>query len=84
MKKDRDCGMQYMGAMPMMPMMPIPNQMPCQMNYQMPNQMNYQMPNYQTNNNELINQITNLEKRVSSLENMMNNNPYNNSNYQMM
>ena len=84
MKKDRDCGMQYMGAMPMMPMMPIPNQMPCQMNYQMPNQMNYQMRNYQTNNNELINQITNLEKRVSALENMMNNNPYNNSNYQMM
>ena len=29
MKKDRDCGMQYMGAMPMMP---IPNQMPYQMN----------------------------------------------------
>ena len=84
MKKDRDCGMQYMGTMPMMPMMPIPNQMPCQMNYQMPNQMNYQMPNYQTNNNELINQITNLEKRVSASENMMNNNPYNNSNYQMM
>ena len=42
MKKDRDCGLQYMGSMPMMPMMPIPNQMP---NYQMPN---YQMPNYQT------------------------------------
>ena len=80
MKKDRDCGMQYMGAMPMMPMMPIPNQMP---NYQMPN---YQVPNYQTSNqtNELINQIINLEKRVSTLENLVNNTPYNNSNYQMM
>ncbi len=80
MKKERDCGMQYMGAMPMMPMMPIPNQMP---NYQMPN---YQVPNYQTSNqtNELINQIINLEKRVSTLENLVNNTPYNNSNYQMM
>lgn len=75
MKKERDCGMQYMGAMPMMPMMPIPNQMP-----------NYQMPNYQTSNqtNDLINQIINLEKRVSTLENLVNNTPYNNSNYQMM
>ena len=64
----------------MMPMMPIPNQMP---NYQMPN---YQVPNYQTSNqtNELINQIINLEKRVSTLENLVNNTPYNNSNYQMM
>ncbi len=80
MKKDRDCGMQYMGAMPMMPMMPIPNQMP---NYQM---SNYQMPNYQMNNqsNDIINQLNNLEKRISVLENMMNNNNYNNSNYQMM
>lgn len=80
MKKDRDCGMQYMGAMPMMPMMPIPNQMS---NYQMPNyQMsNYQMPNQ---NNDIINQLNNLEKRISVLENMMNNNNYNNTNYQMM
>lgn len=79
MKKDRDCGMQYMGSMPMMPMMPIPNQMP---NYQMPN---YQMPNYQTptQHNDILAQLNNLEKRVSVLENMMNNN-YNNSNYQMM
>ena len=75
MKKDRDCGMQYMGAMPMMPMMPIPNQMP---NYQMPN---YQMPNQ---NNDIVNQLNNLEKRISVLENMMNNNNYNNTNYQMM
>lgn len=77
MKKDRDCGMQYMGAMPMMP---IPNQMP---NYQMPNyQMsNYQMPNQ---NNDIVNQLNNLEKRISVLENMMNNNNYNNTNYQMM
>lgn len=75
MKKDRDCGMQYMGAMPMMPMMPIPNQMS---NYQMPN---YQMPNQ---NNDIINQLNNLEKRISVLENMMNNNNYNNTNYQMM
>ena len=80
MKKDRDCGMQYMGAMPMMPMMPIPNQMS---NYQMPNyQMsNYQMPNQ---NNDIVNQLNNLEKRISVLENMMNNNNYNNTNYQMM
>ena len=76
MKKDRECGMQYIGSMPMMP---IPNQMP---NYQMPN---YQMPNYQTptQHNDILAQLNNLEKRVSVLENMMNNN-YNNSNYQMM
>ena len=78
MKKDRDCGMQYMGAMPMMPMMPIPNQMP----YQMPYQSNQQTPNYQ--NNDFISQINNLEKRISALEAIVNNNPYNNSNYQMM
>lgn len=78
MKKDRDCGMQYMGAMPMMPMMPIPNQMP----YQMPYQSNQQTPNYQ--NNDFISKINNLEKRISALEAIVNNNPYNNSNYQMM
>ena len=79
MKKDRDCGMKYMGAMPMMPMMPIPNQMPYQMNNQ------YPMNNQNTNlNNDFITQLSNLEKRVSALEAMVNNNPYNNSNYQMM
>ncbi len=80
MKKDRDCGMQYMGAMPMMPMMPIPNQMPYQMN-------NYPMNNQMSNqniNNDFITQLSNLEKRVSALEAVINNNPYNNSNYQMM
>lgn len=80
MKKDRDCGMQYMGAMPMMPMMPIPNQMPYQMN-------NYPMNNQMSNqniNNDFITQLSNLEKRVSALEAVVNNNPYNNSNYQMM
>ena len=77
MKKDRDCGMQYMGAMPMMP---IPNQMPYQMN-------NYPMNNQMSNqniNNDFITQLSNLEKRVSALEVTVNNNPYNNSNYQMM
>ena len=80
MKKDRDCGMQYMGAMPMMPMMPIPNQMPYQMN-------NYPMNNQMSNqniNNDFITQLSNIEKRVSALEAVVNNNPYNNSNYQMM
>ena len=80
MKKDRDCGMQYMGAMPMMPMMPIPNQMPYQMN-------NYPMNNQMSNqniNNDFITQLSNLEKRISALEAVVNNNPYNNSNYQMM
>ena len=80
MKKDRDCGMQYMGAMPMMPMMPIPNQMPYQMN-------NYPMNNQMSNqniNNDFVTQLSNLEKRVSALEAVVNNNPYNNSNYQMM
>ena len=74
MKKDRNCGMQYMGGMPMMPMpnYPVPN-------YQKPN---YQMPTYQ--DNEIINQLNNLEKRVAVLENMMNTTHYNNSNYQMM
>lgn len=82
MKKDRDCGMQYMGAMPMMP---IPNQMPYQMNnypmntYSMNNQMNNQNVS-----NDFIKQLSNLEKRVSALEAIVNNNPYNNSNYQMM
>ena len=77
MKKDRDCGMQYMRAMPMMPMMPIPNQMPYQMN-------NYPMNNNQNVNNDFVTQLSNLEKRLSALEAVVNNNPYNNSNYQMM
>ena len=78
MKKDRDCGMQY-SMYGQMPMMPIPNQMP----YQMPYQMNQQQTsNYQ--NNDFNNQLSNLEKRVSALEAIVNNNPYNNSNYQMM
>ena len=80
MKKDRDCGMQYMGAMPMMPMMPISNQMPYQMN-------NYPMNNQMSNqniNNDFITQLSNLEKRISALEAVVNNNPYNNYNYQMM
>ena len=83
MKKDRDCGMQYMGAMPMMPMMPIPNQMPYQMNNYPMNYSNNQMSN-QNVNNDFITQLSNLEKRVSALEAVVNNNPYNNSNYQMM
>ena len=80
MKKDRDCGMQYSmySQMPMMPMMPIPNQMPYQ---QIPYQ---QIPN-QNMNQDWMSQITNLEKRVTALENLVNaNNHYNNSNYQMM
>ena len=83
MKKDRDCGMQYMGAMPMMPMMPIPNQTPYQMNNYPMNYSNNQMSN-QNVNNDFITQLSNLEKRVSVLEAAVNNNPYNNSNYQMM
>ncbi len=83
MKKNRDCGMQYMGAMPMMPMMPIPNQMPYQMNNYPMNYSNNQMSN-QNVNNDFITQLSNLEKRVSALEAVVNNNPYNNSNYQMM
>ena len=75
--------MQYMGAMPMMPMMPIPNQMPYQMNNYPMNYSNNQMSN-QNVNNDFITQLSNLEKRVSALEAVVNNNPYNNSNYQMM
>lgn len=75
MKKDRDCGMQY-SMYGQMPMMPMP--------YQMPYQMNQQTPNYQNVNNDFVAQLNNLEKRVSALETIVNNNPYNNSNYQMM
>ncbi len=92
MKKDRNCNAQYpvynmgmMGGMPMAPIMPIPNQMPYQ-----PNQMFYPtQTNYQTDNEQqAINftaQLNNLEKRVSTLEGIINsNNSYNTSNYQMM
>ncbi len=91
MKKDRNCNGQYpvynmgmMGGMPVAPIMPIPNQMPYQ-----PNQMYYPTTNYQTDNDQqnsnVIAQLNNLEKRVSTLEGIINsNNSYNTSNYQMM
>ena len=76
MKKDRNCGMPYptYNMQGQMPMMPIPYQMPCQMPYQS-----------NDNQNDMITQLNNLEKRISVLENILNsNNHYNNTNYQMM
>ncbi len=82
MKKDRNCGgnmpIYNMGQFPVMPLMPIPNTP-----YQ---NMNYQNMNYQTDNqSDIMTRISNLEKRVNTLEGIINsNNSYNTSNYQMM
>ena len=89
MKKDRDCSMPmgnpYIG--PVMPMMPMPYNMPMTMD--MSNQpMNTIMSTTSSytgvDNNSLYNQINALEKRVSNLEAMISNTNYNNSTYQMM
>ena len=86
MKKDRNCGtpmynMGMTGQFPVMPLMPIPN-----MPYQ--NQtMSYQNMNYQgqTDNQDILSRLANLEKRISTLVGIINsNNSYNTSNYQMM
>ena len=95
MKKERDCGMAY----PVYPQM-VPNfggmMMPGQM-IPMPNSMNMGMGNapltsvQSTINSSdlstLSNQVSNLEQRVTRLENTINKNNYGNyntSNYQMM
>ena len=70
MKKDRDCNNMY----PIYPMPYMNSPM-----FGMPNQM----PSYQGNSNDLINKINSLEKRVSNLEAILNNN-YNTTGYQMM
>ncbi len=89
MKKDRNCNGQYpvynmgmMGGMPIAPIMPIPNQMPYQSNQMYyPTQTNFQNDNQEN----FMAQLSNLEKRVSTLEGIINsNNSYNTSNYQMM
>lgn len=84
MKQDRNCGgvpmynMGITGQFPVMPLMPIPNNIPYQ-------NMNYQNTNYQNQDNDLLNRINNLEKRISTIEGIINsNNSYNTSNYQMM
>ena len=90
MKKDRNCGATPYPVYPMgnqgVPMVPImPNQMaPNQM--MMPNQMpmNYN-GNIEQQLNSLSTQVTNLERRVSSLEGLIGSSTnYNNSNFQMM
>jgi len=84
--KERNCQGTPYPVYPM-PMAPIgfQDQMGYPMQYQNP--MNYQSPmNYQgimNNSNDLTNQVNNLEKRVTALENMVKNN-YNSSNFQMM
>lgn len=73
MKKDRNCGVPY-------PIYPTYQSMPY-----MPNMMPMQ-PNiapYDSNYN-IQDQINMLDKRITKLENMINQNSYSSSNYQMM
>ena len=90
MKKDRNCGgispiynMGMQGQFPVMPLMPIPNTMPYQSQA-----MPFQNMNYQTQSDsqsDILARISNLEKRINTLEGIINsNNSYNTSNYQMM
>lgn len=93
MKKDRNCGVPYpIYPMPNPNMMPnmgmpmgMPNMMPNMMpNTGMPNMGTTNMPsqNYST---DINNQINNLEKRVTALENMVGTNTnYNPNNFQIM
>ncbi len=80
MKKDRNCGgmpmyMGVTGQFPVMPLMPIPNNIPYQ-------NLDY---NNQDNLTDIIARLSNLEKRISTIEGIINsNNSYNTSNYQMM
>ncbi len=70
MKNKRNCPMSYGMPMMMPPMMMQPYN---------------QVPTYdQTNNNDIVSRLNNLEKRVSALENMYGTNNYNSSNYQML
>ena len=87
MKKDRNCGgtpmynMGMTGQFPVMPLMPIPNVIPYQ------NQtMSYPNMNYTGDNQtDIITKLSNLEKRVSTLEGIISSgSSYNTSNYQMM
>ena len=94
MKKDRDCGTSY-------PVYPnyyqggIGGPMPISgVNMPMPMPMGNPMPytvfdSYNTDSNSLSQQISSLEKRITNLENMLNNGSYsttsyNTTNYQMM
>lgn len=88
MKKDRNCGgmtpmYNMAGQFPVMPLMPVPNPMPYQSQA-----MPFQNMNYQTssdNQADILTRISNFEKRLSTLEGIINsNNSYNTSNYQMM
>jgi len=78
MKKDRNCNMYptypmpYMGVNQMMPYIPMPYM----------DNMNTNPGNSDYNN--LSNQISSLERRISNLEAIVGNNNYNNSTYQMM
>ncbi len=77
----RDCGNNMYPVYPVGyvgPMMPMNTGMPS-----MP--MNTTSTTYNYNGMDtLTNQINSLEKRVSNLESIINNNTYNNSTYQMM
>lgn len=91
MKKDRNCGCNYPNYQnfPMQNMMPGIPTMPDMMPYNMNMGMNYGQTNYNSNNIEqqialLNSQLGSLERRVNNLENIIGNNKYNNSNYQML
>ena len=89
MKKERDCGNMgypvYPGMAPnygmVMPgqMIPMPN-----MGYTNVPLTSVQSTINSSDLSALSNQISNLEQRVTRLENTVNNNNYNTSNYQMM
>jgi len=103
MKKDRNCGNNatpypvYQMQQPMMPMapmyqgnmpymqQPMTNQM---MNTYPMNQINYSSTSIEQQLSTMSSQITNLERRVNTLENIIgasaNGNNYNTSNFQMM
>lgn len=100
MKKDRNCGANMYPIYPMAtPQMIVPGIAPGMMPQQiMPNQMNPVMPNQTSQNtqqiystgsieqqvNNMANQLSNLERRVSTLEGLVGNTSYNTSNFQMM
>ena len=86
MKKDRNCGA---SMYPVYPVMQQPQVMPIGMVSIPQQQTNMQSyPNYQgsieTQINNMSRQLSNLERRGSTLEGLVGNTGYNNSNFQMM
>ncbi len=96
MKKERHCGAPYPVYPQPLPMYPQPgmpypqNNTPVMPIYPqngiMPDMgaMTPVLPNIESQMNAMMNQISNLERRVTALENTVGPTNYNNSNYQMM